>query len=158
MRRVTLALAGSGIGVLMLIGLRATEGPVSAPTGGLVGAGSEEAVGPGGTPIPIASGRATLPAGSYTVTGPSVATPFGPVQVKVTVANAKIAAVAELVAPADRGHSSELTSFSAPLLQREVLDAQSANIHVVSGATYTSDAYAQSLQAALDNAAAGKHD
>jgi len=54
--------------------------------------------------------------------------------------------------------SVELSKFATPTLRTETLKAQDAKIDVVSGATYTSDAYAQSLQAALNLAAQGKHD
>jgi uncharacterized protein with FMN-binding domain len=41
---------------------------------------------------------------------------------------------------------------AVPLLKQETLQAQSANIDTVSGATMTSEAYIQSLQAALKKA------
>lgn len=57
-----------------------------------------------------------------------------------------------LQVPHDRGRSTEINGYATPLLHREVLRAQSADVDVVSGATYTSYAYAQSLQAALNAA------
>ena len=57
-----------------------------------------------------------------------------------------------LVVPNDRPRSAQISSIAAPILRREALAAQSASIDTVSGATYTSEAYAQSLQAALDSA------
>ena len=57
-----------------------------------------------------------------------------------------------LQVPNDRGRSTEINGYATPLLHKEVLQAQSADVAVVSGATYTSYAYAQSLQAALDAA------
>jgi len=48
----------------------------------------------------------------------------------------------------------EISSQVEPILQQEVLQAQSAQIDLVSGATYTSEGYAQSLQSALDKARA----
>jgi uncharacterized protein with FMN-binding domain len=48
------------------------------------------------------------------------------------------------------GRSGFISQAVAPILQGEAVSAQSANIDTVSGATYTSEAYAQSLQSALD--------
>lgn len=79
---------------------------------------------------------------------------FGVVQVQLTITNGKITAATAIQAPQDDPHSAELSQFSIPTLSREVLAAQSASIDAVSGATYTSEAYAQSVQAALDAAKA----
>jgi uncharacterized protein with FMN-binding domain len=84
-----------------------------------------------------------------------VQTQFGPVQVQVTLANGKITNVTALQLPSDRQRSAYISSIVGPMLQSETLAAQSAQIDLISGATYTSDAYAQSLQAALDQAAHG---
>jgi uncharacterized protein with FMN-binding domain len=92
------------------------------------------------------------------VTGPVVSTPFGPVRVKATIVDGRIGDMTALETPTEHAFSVELNTFATPILRKETLAAQSAKIDVVSGATYTSDAYAQSLQAALDNAAVGKRD
>jgi uncharacterized protein with FMN-binding domain len=52
--------------------------------------------------------------------------------------------------PADQRRSQQISSYVAPQLQSEVLSAQSANVNTISGATYTSEGYLQSLQSALD--------
>lgn len=90
-----------------------------------------------------------------TVAGPVVQTRFGPVQVQVTIAGGKISDVTALQLPSDRQRSAEISGIVGPMLQSEALAAQSAQIDLISGATYTSDAYAQSLQSALDQAAHG---
>jgi uncharacterized protein with FMN-binding domain len=54
--------------------------------------------------------------------------------------------------PFEKQRSAEITQFAGPQLHDEVLQAQSAQIDTLSGATYTSEAYAQSVQAALDQA------
>ena len=79
-----------------------------------------------------------------------ISTQFGDVQVRVILGNGKITDVQPLQMPFDRRRSQEITQAAAPLLHDEVLQAQSAQIDLISGATYTSDAYQQSLQAALD--------
>jgi uncharacterized protein with FMN-binding domain len=57
--------------------------------------------------------------------------------------------------PADRPRSAEINDQAGPLLRQEVLQAQSAKINVISGATFTSEAFAQSLQVALQRAHLG---
>jgi uncharacterized protein with FMN-binding domain len=79
---------------------------------------------------------------------------FGVVQVRLTLTNGKITAATAIQFPENDSHSAELSQFSIPTLSQEVLSAQSASIDAVSGATYTSNAYAQSVQAALDAAKA----
>ena len=79
---------------------------------------------------------------------------FGIVQVQLTLTNGKITAVTPIQEPQNDGHSADLSSYSIPKLGQEVLSAQSASIDAVSGATYTSLGYAQSVQAALDSAKA----
>ena len=76
---------------------------------------------------------------------------FGPVQVQVTIAGGQITDVTPLALPTG-GRSGRISSYAAPTLRSEVLNAQSAAIDIVSGATYTSAAYSQSLQSALDQA------
>ena len=87
-----------------------------------------------------------------TYTGQDVQTQFGDVQVKVIISGGKITDVQPLQLPFDRPRSAEISQFAAPQLHDEVLQAQSAQIDLLSGATYTSDAYAQSVQSALNQA------
>jgi uncharacterized protein with FMN-binding domain len=85
-----------------------------------------------------------------TVTGPTVSTRWGPVQVQLTLANGKITDITALQMPTG-GRSGRISQQAEPLLRSQTLAAQSASIDGVSGATYTSVAYARSLQAALDS-------
>ena len=91
------------------------------------------------------------PIAKGTITGELVQTRFGDVQVQITLKNGKITEVMALQLPT-HGRSGSISQAVAPMLHDEALQAQSAKIDVVSGATYTSDAYAQSLQSALDQA------
>jgi Uncharacterized protein conserved in bacteria len=68
----------------------------------------------------------------------------------VILSNGKITDVQPLQMPFDRRRSEEITQIVTPMLHDEVLQAQSGQIDLISGATYTSDAYQRSLQAALD--------
>jgi uncharacterized protein with FMN-binding domain len=101
-------------------------------------------------PSPSPSATDGFKDGVYT--GQDVITQFGDVQVKVTISGGKITDVQAVQLPFDRPRSAEISQFAGPRLHDEVLQAQSAQIDVLSGATYTSDAYAQSVQAALDQA------
>ena len=89
---------------------------------------------------------------SGTVTGTAADTRYGPVQVKVTLANGKITAVDVVQVPDSSGRDQEINSQAVPELVQETMQAQSAQIDMVSGATYTSDGYVTSLQSALDQA------
>jgi uncharacterized protein with FMN-binding domain len=108
---------------------------------------------PGATPAPTktSSGGSS---GSKTVDGSVVSTRYGDVQVEVVVASGKVADVVALELPTGR-RSGQISQYAGPILRQEALQAQSAKIDLVSGATYTSDAYSQSLQSALDQAGVG---
>jgi uncharacterized protein with FMN-binding domain len=88
--------------------------------------------------------------GQRTVTGAVESTQYGPVQVQVTVSGGRIADVKAVQLPgADNPRSSQISASASPQLRQEALTAQSASVHVVSGATYTSQGYQASLQSAL---------
>jgi len=105
-------------------------------------------------PAPTAAVSAAPPTPNpvRTVDGPLINMRWGPVQVAVTVDGSRITNVNALELPMDHARSVYISQTVAPMLRSEVLQTQSANINVISGATYTTEAYAQSLQAALDSA------
>jgi len=72
--------------------------------------------------------------------------------VQLTVSGGKITKVDVLQYPNGNGRDAEINSYALPILVRDTVSAQSANIDMVSGATVTSDGYLQSLQSALDQA------
>ncbi|GGX27458.1 FMN-binding protein [Streptomyces malachitofuscus] len=86
-----------------------------------------------------------------TVTGDAAQTQYGPVQVRVTVSGGKITKAEAVQAPKG-GQSDQVTSNAVPKLNQAAVAAGSAEIDAVSGATYTSAGYKQSLQSALDKA------
>jgi uncharacterized protein with FMN-binding domain len=87
-----------------------------------------------------------------TFTGDAVDTRWGPVQVQITVQDGKVTAADVVQVPDGNHRDQEINAYAVPVLNQEVLDAQSAGIDSVSGATVTSDGYVQSLQSALDAA------
>jgi uncharacterized protein with FMN-binding domain len=87
-----------------------------------------------------------------TVNGDTVATQWGPVQVSLKVKGRQITEVSVPVYPSGSSTDSQINGYALPVLVRETLDQQSAQIDMVSGATVTSAGYVQSLQSALDRA------
>ena len=108
-----------------------------------------------GTTTNTTNGTATVGASSAAgtvVTGTVASTRWGPVQVQLTVSGGKITSVQVVQQPDDNRRDEEINASAVPTLVQETLDAQSAEIDMVSGATITSEGYLQSLQSALDQA------
>jgi len=85
-------------------------------------------------------------------TGPQVDAYYGIVEVQVTVYNGQITNVQFLKYPNDRRTSVRINNIAMPYLQQEAIQAQSAHINIISGATFTSRGFAMSLNAALGSA------
>ncbi len=102
------------------------------------------------TPPPPAVAAGQYKDGQYT--GPQVDAYWGQVQVEAIVQNGQITDVRFLQYPSDRRTSQRINSIVMPYLQSEAIQAQNANVDLISGATLTSEAFAQSLQAALTGA------
>ncbi|MCC9708738.1 FMN-binding protein [Streptomyces sp. MNU76] len=136
-RRTLLATAATVSGIVLLLSLK----PASDP------AGSVQAGAAGGAP----SAQGGVAAGAQTLTGTAVQTDYGPVQVRITVNGGKITD-AETVQQPSGGRSTQISSDAIPKLNQAAVAAGSAEIDAVSGATYTSAGYKESLQSALDQA------
>jgi len=110
------------------------------------------------TPAPVAPAQTSAPSApqstgaSGTFTGNAAQTAYGPVQVQVTVSNGKITHVTVPVYPNNSGQDRYINSQAIPLLIQEVMQAQSANIQGVGGASYTSQGFYDSLITALKKA------
>lgn len=100
------------------------------------------------TPTPTPSSG--LKDGTYT--GQAADAFYGLIQVQATIASGRITNVQFLQAPSDRGTSIEINAQADPILAQEAIQAQNANVNIVSGATDSSQAFVQSLQSALDQA------
>ncbi|MEU6102653.1 FMN-binding protein [Streptomyces flaveolus] len=142
-RRAVLAGAATVSGIVLLLSLK----PASDP-------GAASAAGGAAPPVAAQSPQGGRGAGTGTVTGAAVQTQYGPVQVRVTVSGGRITAAEAVQAPRG-GRSDQITADAVPKLNQAALTAGNADIDAVSGATYTSAGYRQSLQSALDEAAAG---
>lgn len=102
------------------------------------------------------SQQATTAGGtSYTgtsYTGSSYQSPWGAMQVSISVSDGQITDIQWEQIPLGDGHSSRINSYAAPLLVDQALAAQSASVDGVSGATYTTEGFRTSLQSAIQKA------
>jgi uncharacterized protein with FMN-binding domain len=147
----------AGIGLLVALKtVSATPGPtthLALPSGGQPAKSGVSATGPtsAGSAAPT-SGSTGHSTGTAVVTGAVADTAYGPIQVRLTITNGRIVDARTLQTPNSNSHSARIAQYAVPILRQEVLAAQSARIDTVSGATYTSQGYAQSVQSALDHA------
>jgi uncharacterized protein with FMN-binding domain len=88
----------------------------------------------------------------HVVAGPIFTTPFSAIQVGVVMKDGKLTGVRTLILTGDGAHTQALNKRAEPILRRRALETASAKFDVVSGATYTSESYQESLQGALDRA------
>lgn len=139
------ALPSASLGTSSSTSATATPAPTGSAASGPPNTGQSSTV-------PSTSAASTPSATSKTYNGSAVETRYGTVQVAVTVAGSKITNVSFLQLTSHDGRSADINSQAAPLLLQETLSAQSSNIDTISGATYTSEGYLQSLQSALDQA------
>jgi uncharacterized protein with FMN-binding domain len=164
MRRVILAVTGTIAGLVALLSFRSHVPAV--PAAAAAGTGGGPAPASAGAASPSASASAAtvpgefpqgslagkLSAGETSVDGHVINTAYGPVQIQLIMKDRKIVKVAVLQQPANTIHDIQIGEFAFPKLISETLTAQNGKIDAVSGATYTSAGYIQSLQNALDNA------
>ncbi len=166
MRRVILAVTGTIAGLAALLSFKShvPSSPVAATVSGSGGnssssasssssssSGGQTEVVPGA--FPQGSIAKNLPASETAVDGKVANTSYGPVQIQLIKQNTKIVKVAVLVQPTNTLHDVQIGEFAFPKLISETLAAQNGKIDAVSGATYTSAGYIQSLQSALDKRA-----
>ncbi len=167
MKKIVYALMATVTGLVLLFSYRTSTVPES--TSALADAPSSGvATAPKTTPSPSASassgstssgstsGAQTSSSGltDGTYTGQAANTRFGPVQVQITVSGGAITDVQVPQYPSESGRDQQINSRALPVLVKETVQAQSAEVDMVSGATYTSTGYRTSLQSALDQARA----
>lgn len=150
-RRAVVAVAGTVLSLALLFSFKTPDVLTTPGAAGSTGTSSGSTA---ANLSPAASGaapsvNAQTASATKTITGSMVSSRYGNVQVQITVTNKTITDIQAVQLPYDNPHSSQISGYAAPVLASEVLRAQSATIDTVSGATYTSDAYRQSLQSAL---------
>jgi uncharacterized protein with FMN-binding domain len=109
---------------------------------------------PTGTAAPAAAGTATpapspLSGASIAVLGDAVDTPYGPAQVRVILTGGQITDVEPVLLPHATKRSNTISNSAEYWLHKRALAAQSSHFDVLSGASYTSHAYMESLESAL---------
>jgi hypothetical protein len=161
MRRALLAIALTVAGLAALLSFKTASSDVERPAASETtgGSGVSGVSGPSGvTGVSGVAGQPTpslppLPAGARAITGRAASTVYGPVQVQLVVRGQKIIGVNVLQRPDATELDIQIGQYALPKLIAETLAAQSARIDAVSGATYTSGGYINSLQNALDSGA-----
>lgn len=161
MRRALYAMLGTAAATSLLVGLKAQSHPrpdVAASAGSPAGEPgiAEAPAGAGLAREPTRPSPNGNPAGrgagaTGTFEGNRIPTPHGSVAVTVTMSAGRITDVKADVSGG--GLDMQINAHAGPKLRQQVLARQSAKLDTVSGATYTSEAYRQSLQSALDKAA-----
>jgi uncharacterized protein with FMN-binding domain len=179
LRRAILTLGGTVAGIAALlavkyqpassvVGMAAVPAPTGSPAAVAPLAGPSAGGKPAGAGKPTATGKPTAkPSGTHASSGSSSSaastvprtftgavdyTQYGPMQVQITVSGKKITKITVLQETNVGGLSGSIDSTAIPQLTSEALAAQSAHINAVSGASYTSAGYKQSLQSAIDKA------
>lgn len=155
MKKIIYGALATITGLVLLFSYRTSLGqavPETAAQGAAsTGTSTSDATGSSnGTGSSTGSSSSTLADGSYT--GQAADTRFGPVQVQITVSGGAITDVTVPEYPNGNGRDQQINSYAIPQLISETVSAQNAHIDMVSGATYTSQGYLQSLQSALDQA------
>ncbi len=154
MKRLILAVAGTIAGLIALLSFQIHPGPATVgslpaatlgPVPSLVTPSARTGAAPGTGPSPPS-------AGPVTTLGQAVTDQYGTIQVRIVTVGRQIRSVSFAQLAGDEELSDLINAQAGPVLLHRTLIAQSAQIDTVSGATYTSDAYRQSLQSALDKA------
>ncbi|MEO6703375.1 MAG: FMN-binding protein [Jatrophihabitantaceae bacterium] len=163
MRRVLLSIVGTiaGLGALLSFKthsaashpLPVLAGPkASTSTSAPANAGPSSSAPPQPGRSATATPSASAASSNKTVAGQAIETRYGIVQVQVVLTGHSIKDVSFLQLTANDPRSADINSQAAPMLVQQTIQAQSANIDGVSGATYTSEGFLQSLQSALSQA------
>jgi uncharacterized protein with FMN-binding domain len=160
MKRATIVTGVTVVGVAWLLNYKITPHqfsaiapvtPTQSPTNSASPSPTPSATSPLASPSPSPSPIAL----NGTFTGLDFPNRFGDVQVRVVISSGRITDVQAVQLPTDRAESAYISQQAGPWLRSEALQAQSANIDIISGATYTSQSYAQSLESALQQAHLG---
>jgi uncharacterized protein with FMN-binding domain len=151
MRRAVIATAGTVVGLVALLGYRSSGG--TGPQRVTVGTSpSTPATTVPATAVPARKTPTTTASAERTYDGQLVSYAYGDIEVAVTLDGRRIVGVTVPQNSAVDERSAMINSEAVPVLVQEALAAQGVDFDVVSGATFTSDAFAQSLQSALSGA------
>lgn len=149
MGRAVIAIAGTVAGLVLLLSFK-TTGTAARSTSAASPAPAIVRRRPATTTTATTTNNPST--ATTTVTGDVSENQYGPVQVQVTVRNGKVTAVDATQYPDGDSRSAQINAYAIPALNEEALQAGSANINLISGASYTSNSYLDSLQSALSKA------
>ncbi len=149
MKRIVLWVLSTLSTLVVLFGYHTSTSATMATTSGTTISGTLPAQSAAGT---SSTGTSSASAPPSTVTGTAAQTRYGPVQVQLEVTGSEITNVSILQYPDSDGRDLQINQYALPQLIQQTLDSQDSSVSMVSGATYTSQGYAQSLQSALDQA------
>lgn len=158
MRRVIFAIVTTASAVVFLLSFKthstpaAATSPPSASASPTAGASASTGTTSAGASATSGTSSSSASSSAKTYTGDEAQTIYGPVQVKITVKNGKVAVAEAIEYPNNDPRDAQINSYAIPALNSEAVAASSARIDTVSGATYTSQGYTSSLQSALDKA------
>ncbi len=172
MKRIVYALMATVTGLVLLFSYRTSLEPepasalADAPTAGGAAVAPPTTGTPSASasPAPSSAASSSAPAvpsatpssssglADGTWTGQAANTRYGPVQVRITVSGGTITDVQVPQYPSESGRDQQINSRALPILVQQTVTTQSAQVDMVSGATYTSTGYRTSLQSALDQA------
>jgi uncharacterized protein with FMN-binding domain len=151
MRRVILAVAGTVASLVLLLSFK-THGTaaIGTPPGAVSTGTARSTTSSTSSSAGSSTGASSTASATRTITGQAVDTPYGPVQVQVKVRGRNIVSATAVAYPQGSARDAQINAYAIPYLNSEATRANTANIAMVSGATYTSAGYVQSLQSALD--------
>jgi uncharacterized protein with FMN-binding domain len=169
-RRFVVVIGATGVGLAGVLGFHSrgtAPAPSATPSASAPGSPASTGNPAGTTTVPSRASRTSRTSLPTATTGPpptAAAAPpqvasatgaseqygYGALSVRVTVSGSKITAATVATLQTAESYSQQLAQQAIPLLRREVLATQTARISGISGATYTSEAYAASVQSALD--------
>jgi len=139
MRRIVIALGTTLTGLTLLFSWPTSLNKLTTPSA------------PGAAAV-TTSGPTAPGSTAKTYDGAAASTQYGDLQVRITVAGGVVTAAEAVSYPSSNGRDQQINAYAIPILNQEAVAKQSAKISMVSGATYTSNGYATSLQNALDQA------
>lgn len=157
-RTSTSSMPGSSVAAGRSVGALAANGSTTPTDSGTTPSGTGSPSSSTGKPTSTSTSTSKKPSATSaagatkTYTGSSIDTNYGPVQVQITVVDGKITRSKVTRVPWNDGRDQEINGYAVPILNQEAVQAQSGTIDMVSGATFTSDGYIQSLQSAIDKA------
>lgn len=156
MRRISTWILSTLTIVVLLFGYHtSTSGPASTVAETVISSstsGSGTATSGSGGDGSGNGGSAGRAASTTTVTGSVVDTRYGPIQVAIKTDGSSITDVSVLQYPNSNPQDTQINGYALPVLIQSTMNAQNADVDMVSGATFTSAGYQQSLQSALDQA------